>query len=90
MITIDSAATNQPFRIWDYCTQRFVTAPEEYTVFIGTSANDTSRASPLTLLCTGGHAGLHPASEITPLTVSQVTPRCTAQAGWLNLCDDTV
>jgi beta-glucosidase len=25
MITIDPAATNHPFGVWDYCTQGFVT-----------------------------------------------------------------
>ena len=27
VITIDSAATNNPFDVWDYCTQGFVTKP---------------------------------------------------------------
>ena len=32
MITIDPAATNHPFSVWDYCGQNFVVKPGEYTV----------------------------------------------------------
>ena len=29
MITIDPAATNHPFSVWDYCGQNFVVKPGE-------------------------------------------------------------
>ena len=41
IITIDPAATNHPFSVWDYCTQRFVTKPGEYTVYVGNCADNT-------------------------------------------------
>ena len=47
-ITIDPAATNHPFAVWDYCTQRFVIKPGDYTVYIGTSADDTPHTATLT------------------------------------------
>jgi beta-glucosidase len=40
-ITIDPAATNHPFGVWDYCSQRFATKPGEYTVYVGNSADNT-------------------------------------------------
>jgi beta-glucosidase len=40
-ITIDPAATNHPFAVWDYCTHSFRNAPGEYTVYVGTSADNT-------------------------------------------------
>jgi beta-glucosidase len=49
-ITIDPAATNHPFGVWDYCTRRFVTRPGEYTVSVGNSADNT----PLTATVTVG------------------------------------
>ena len=40
-ITIDPAATNHPFGVWDYCTRGFVTKPGEYTVYVGNAADNT-------------------------------------------------
>ena len=40
-ITIDPAATNHPMSVWDYCVQDFVVKPGEYTVYLGTSSEDT-------------------------------------------------
>lgn len=40
-IVIDPAATNHPFSVWDYCTASFVVRPGEYTVYVGTSSDDT-------------------------------------------------
>jgi beta-glucosidase len=40
-IAVDPAATSHPFGVWDYCSGRFVTKPGEYTVYVGTSADDT-------------------------------------------------
>jgi hypothetical protein len=40
-ITIDPAVSNHPFGVWDYCTQRFVTKPGDYILYVGTSADDT-------------------------------------------------
>ena len=43
-ITVDPAATNHPFGVWDYGTQGFQTLPGEYTVYVGTSADNTPHA----------------------------------------------
>jgi beta-glucosidase len=48
-ITIDPAATNHPFGVWDYCTRRFVTTPGEYTVHVGNSADNTPHTVTLTV-----------------------------------------
>jgi beta-glucosidase len=48
-ITIDPAATNHPFDVWDYCTQRFLTKPGEYTVYVGNSAHNTPHTATLTV-----------------------------------------
>jgi beta-glucosidase len=39
--TIDPAATHHPFAVWDYCTHGFRAVPGDYTVYVGTSADDT-------------------------------------------------
>ena len=46
-ITIDPAATNHPFGVWDYCTQGFVTKPGHYTVYVGNSADNTPHTATL-------------------------------------------
>jgi beta-glucosidase len=48
-ITIDPAATNHPFGVWDYCTRGFVIRPGEYTVHVGSSADDTPHTETLTV-----------------------------------------
>ena len=48
-ITIDPAATNHPFGVWDYCTRGFVTKPGEYTVYVGNSAGNTPHSATLTV-----------------------------------------
>lgn len=48
-ITIDPAATNHPFSVWDYCTRSFSTKPGDYTVYVGTSADDTPHTAVLTV-----------------------------------------
>jgi beta-glucosidase len=48
-ITIDPAATNHPFGVWDYCTRRFVTKPGTYTVYVGNSADNTPHTATLTV-----------------------------------------
>jgi beta-glucosidase len=48
-ITIDPAATNHPFGVWDYCTRGFVTRPGEYTVYVGNSADSTPHTATLTV-----------------------------------------
>ena len=40
-ITIDPSATNHPMSVWDYCERDFVVKPGEYTVYLGTSSEDT-------------------------------------------------
>jgi beta-glucosidase len=44
-ITIDPAATNHPFGVWDYCARSFVTSSGEYIVYVGNSADNTPHAS---------------------------------------------
>jgi beta-glucosidase len=48
-ITVDPAATNHPIGVWDYCTRSFTTQPGEYTVYVGTSADDTPHALTITV-----------------------------------------
>jgi beta-glucosidase len=48
-ITVDSAATNHPFGVWDPCSHAFVVKPGRYTVYVGTSADDTPHAVTLTV-----------------------------------------
>jgi beta-glucosidase len=40
-VTIDPAATHHPFSVWDHCARSFQTVPGDYTVYVGTSADDT-------------------------------------------------
>ena len=47
-ITIDPAATNHPFSVWDYCAQSFVIKPGQYTVYVGNSADNTPHTATLT------------------------------------------
>ena len=48
-ITIDPAATNHPFSVWDYRTPAFVAKPGEYTFYIGNSADDTPHMTTITV-----------------------------------------
>jgi beta-glucosidase len=48
-ITIDPAATNHPFSVWDYGTHGFAIKPGEYTVYVGNSADDTPETTTLTI-----------------------------------------
>jgi beta-glucosidase len=48
-ITVDPAATNHPFSVWDHCTHGFVVRPGTYTVYVGTSADDTPHTSTVTV-----------------------------------------
>lgn len=41
IITIDPSTTNHPMGVWDYCKRDFVVKPGEYTVYLGTSSEDT-------------------------------------------------
>jgi beta-glucosidase len=47
-ITIDPAATNHPFSVWDYCTHSFMIKPGQYTVYVGNSADNTPQTATLT------------------------------------------
>ena len=40
-ITIDPAATNHPMGVWDYYEHDFAVRSGEYTVYVGTSSEDT-------------------------------------------------
>lgn len=48
-ITLDPAATSHPFSVWDYATGSFQVKPGGYTVYVGTSSQDTPFALPLTI-----------------------------------------
>jgi beta-glucosidase len=48
-MTIDPAATNHPFSVWDYCTGDFATNPGTFTVYVGNSADNTPHTATLTL-----------------------------------------
>jgi beta-glucosidase len=48
-ITVDPAASNHPFSVWDYCTRAFVIKPGRYTVYVGNSADHTPHAVPFTV-----------------------------------------
>ena len=48
-ITIDPAATNHPFSVWDYATRSFVIKPGDYTLYLGTAADDTPHTATLTV-----------------------------------------
>ncbi len=46
-ITIDPAASNHPFSVWDYCAQGFVIKPGGYSIYVGNSADNTQHTSTL-------------------------------------------
>jgi beta-glucosidase len=48
-ISIDPAATNHPFGVWDYCTRSFVIPPGEYTLHVGNSADHTPHTATFTV-----------------------------------------
>ncbi len=48
-ITIDPAATHHPFSVWDYGSGGFVIKPGEYTLHVGTSADNTSHTATITV-----------------------------------------
>ncbi len=48
-ITIDPAATNHPFGVWDYCSRAFVTKPGEYRVYVGNAAGNTPHSAQVTV-----------------------------------------
>ena len=48
-ITIEPAATNHPFSVWDYCTHTFAIKPGDYTVYVGNSAETTPHTTTLTV-----------------------------------------
>jgi beta-glucosidase len=48
-IVIDPAATNHPFAVWDYDARAFVVKPGQYTVYVGSSADDTPHTVTITV-----------------------------------------
>jgi hypothetical protein len=48
-ITLDPAATNHPFGVWDYCTHDVATKPGEYTVYVGNAADNTPHTATVTV-----------------------------------------
>jgi beta-glucosidase len=51
-ITISPAGAHHPFAVWDYCTRSFQTPPGDYTVYVGTSADNTPHTA--TVACASG------------------------------------
>ena len=49
-ITIDPAATNHPFSVWDHCAQGFVIKLGQYSIYVGNSADNTPHRSMLAWL----------------------------------------
>jgi beta-glucosidase len=47
-VTIDPAATHHPFAVWDYCARGFRTVPGDYSIYVGTSADDTPHTATVT------------------------------------------
>ncbi|WP_208324165.1 glycoside hydrolase family 3 C-terminal domain-containing protein [Diaminobutyricimonas sp. TR449] len=47
-ITIDPAATHHPFAVWDHRARSFQPVSGEYTVYVGTSADNTPHTSTIT------------------------------------------
>lgn len=48
-IVVDPAATHHPFGVWDCNAHDFVAKPGDYTVYVGTSADDTPHALTVTV-----------------------------------------
>jgi len=46
-LTIDPAATHHPLGVWDCAAHDFVVKPGEYTVYLGTSSEDTPFVAPV-------------------------------------------
>jgi beta-glucosidase len=40
-IVVDPEATNHPLSVWSYCERSFTIASGDYTVYVGTSSEDT-------------------------------------------------
>ena len=40
-IVVDPDGTNHPLSVWSYCERRFTIPTGEYTVYVGTSSDDT-------------------------------------------------
>ena len=47
-ITLDPAATHHPFAVWDYGIRGFKPVPGDYTIYVGTSADDTPHTGTVT------------------------------------------
>jgi beta-glucosidase len=48
-VTLDHAATHHPLSVWDDGAHDFVVVPGEYTVFVGTSSEDTPLSARVTI-----------------------------------------
>lgn len=48
-VVLDAQATAKPFGTWDYATRAFRNVPGEYTVYVGTSSEDTPFAQTVAL-----------------------------------------
>ncbi len=48
-IVIDPAATNHPLAVWDYCSGSFAVKPGDYTVYVGSSSEDTPLTATVTV-----------------------------------------
>jgi beta-glucosidase len=48
-VPIDPAATSHPVSVWDPCVHDFAVVPGGYTVFVGTSSEDTPLSATVTI-----------------------------------------
>ncbi|MGM0386422.1 MAG: beta-glucosidase [Actinomycetota bacterium] len=48
-IEVDPAATNHPLSVWDHCSRQFMVQPGEYTVYVGTSSENTPLSATVTI-----------------------------------------
>ena len=48
-VAVDPAATHHPFGVWSCEAKAFVVAPGDYTVFVGTSSEDTPFTATVTM-----------------------------------------
>jgi hypothetical protein len=47
-MTLEQKIAFEYFSVWDYCVQSFVINPGQYTVYVGSSADNTPRTATLT------------------------------------------
>lgn len=48
-IVIDPGATHKPFSVWDYAPRAFQIVPGDYTLYVGTSSEETPHRCTVTV-----------------------------------------